>query len=62
MFGGSINIPKYDEPLERAGGINNAYTTTDLTNYYLSLPVQNLEIGFWLESDRMFQLAFQRKV
>ena len=61
MFGGSINIPKYDEPLERAGGINNAYTTTDLTNYYLSLPVQNLEIGFWLESDRMFQLAFSEK-
>lgn len=61
MFGGSINIPKYDEPLEKAGGINNAYTTNDITNYYLSLPAQNLETAFWLESDRMYQLAFSEK-
>ena len=33
MFGGSINIPDYDEPLQRAGGDNNAFTTHDLTNY-----------------------------
>lgn len=61
MFGGSLNIPKYDEPLEKAGGTNNAYTTNDLTNYYLSLPAQNLETAFWLESDRMHQLAFSEK-
>jgi len=61
MFGGSLNIPKYDEPLEKAGGINNAYTTNDITNYYLSLPAQNLETAFWLESDRMNQLAFSEK-
>jgi zinc protease len=61
MFGGSVNIPKYDEPLEKAGGTNNAYTTNDLTNYYLSLPAQNLETAFWLESDRMNQLAFSEK-
>ena len=69
MFGGSINIPEYDEPLQMAGGENNAYTTNDLTNYYIQLPVENLETAFWLESDRMLSLAFspeslevQRKV
>lgn len=61
MFGGSINIPKYDEPLEKAGGENNAFTSNDVTNYYLTVPKQNLETGFWLESDRMFQLAFSEK-
>ncbi len=61
MFGGSVNIPKYDEPLEKAGGENNAFTNNDITNYYLTLPVQNIETGFWLESDRMFQLAFSEK-
>jgi predicted Zn-dependent peptidase len=61
MFGGSINIPDYDEPLQRAGGENNAYTTNDLTNYYCQLPAQNLETAFWLESDRMLSLAFGKK-
>lgn len=69
MFGGSVNIPVYDEPLQMAGGENNAYTTNDLTNYYIQLPADNLETAFWLESDRMLSLAFtdsslevQRKV
>ena len=69
MFGGSTNIPVYDEPLQMAGGENNAYTTNDLTNYYIQLPAENLETAFWLESDRMLSLAFtenslevQRKV
>ena len=69
MFGGSINVPVYDEPLQMAGGENNAYTTNDLTNYYIQLPAENLETAFWLESDRMLSLAFsenslevQRKV
>jgi len=61
MFGGSENIPKYDVPLERAGGENNAFTSNDVTNYYLTLPKQNLETAFWLESDRMNQLAFSEK-
>lgn len=61
MFGGSINIPDYDEPLQRAGGENNAYTTNDLTNYYCVLPAQNIETAFWLESDRMLSLAFSEK-
>jgi zinc protease len=69
MFGGSVNIPSYDEPLQMAGGENNAYTTNDITNYYIQLPKENIETAFWLESDRMFSLAFnensldvQRKV
>lgn len=61
MFGGSINIPDYDEPLQMAGGENNAYTTNDLTNYYIQLPSDNLETAFWLESDRMLSLAFSSK-
>ena len=61
MFGGSMNIPSYDEPLQMAGGENNAYTTNDLTNYYIQLPAENLETAFWLESDRMLSLAFDTK-
>ena len=61
MFGGSVNIPDYDEPLQVAGGENNAYTTNDLTNYYCQLPAENLETAFWLESDRMLSLAFSKK-
>ena len=61
MFGGSINIPVYDEPLQVAGGENNAYTTNDLTNYYCQLPSENIETAFWLESDRMLSLAFGKK-
>src|SRR5205085_10554465 len=61
MFGGSVNIPDYDGPLQLAGGDNNAFTNNDITNYYLTLPAQNIETGFWLESDRMLSLAFSKK-
>jgi predicted Zn-dependent peptidase len=61
MFGGSLHIESYDEPLQKAGGENNAYTTNDLTNYYCQLPAVNLETAFWLESDRMLSLAFNKK-
>lgn len=61
MFGGSVNIPVYDEPLQIAGGENNAFTTNDLTNYYCQLPAENIETAFWLESDRMISLAFSKK-
>ena len=61
MFGGSINIPQYDAPLQIAGGENNAYTTNDLTNYYCQLPAENIETALWLESDRMLSLAFNEK-
>ena len=62
MFGGSVNIPAYDGPLQQAGGENNAYTTPDITNYYLTLPANNIETGFWLESDRMLGLSFDPQV
>jgi zinc protease len=61
MFGGSLNIPSYDEPLQRVGGENNAFTSNDITNYYITLPSVNLETAFWLESDRMLSLAFSEK-
>lgn len=61
MFGGSIHIPDFDEPLQLAGGENNAYTSNDLTNYYCQLPAENIETAFWLESDRMLSLAFSKK-
>ncbi|MEJ7588074.1 MAG: pitrilysin family protein [Ferruginibacter sp.] len=61
MFGGSLHIPEYDEPLQMAGGENNAFTTNDLTNYYCQLPAENIETAFWLESDRMLSLAFDIK-
>ncbi|HNT48955.1 MAG TPA: pitrilysin family protein [Cyclobacteriaceae bacterium] len=62
MFGGSANIPSYDEPLQIVGGENNAFTNTDITNYYLTVPANNLETGFWLESDRMLSLSFDPQV
>ena len=62
MFGGSRNIPNYDEPLQKVGGENNAFTNTDITNYYLTVPAANIETGFWLESDRMLSLSFDPNV
>lgn len=62
MFGGSKNVPEYDEPLQKVGGDNNAFTSNDITNYYITLPSANLETAFWLESDRMLSLSFDPKV
>ena len=61
MFGGSVNIKDFETPLQMAGGENNAYTSNDLTNYYISIPAENVETAFWLESDRMLSLAFSEK-
>jgi zinc protease len=61
MFGGSVNIEDFEMPLQMAGGENNAYTSNDLTNYYITLPAENLETGLWLDSDRMLSLAFSEK-
>ncbi|PWT77122.1 MAG: peptidase M16 [Bacteroidetes bacterium] len=61
MFGGSVNIEDFETPLQLAGGENNAFTTNDLTNYYIQLPAENIETAFWLESDRMLSLAFSKK-
>lgn len=62
MFGGSLNVPEFDEPIQMAGGENNAFTNSDITNYYDILPAQNIEIAFWLESDRMLNLNFDDQV
>lgn len=61
MFGGSVHIPDYDGPLQLAGGENNAWTNNDITNYYITIPRQNVETAFWLESDRMLSLDFNPK-
>lgn len=61
MFEGSVNIPEYDNALQMAGGENNAFTTNDITNYYLTIPRQNIETALWLESDRMLELAFSEE-
>ena len=61
MFCGSKNIPEYDLPLDKVGAQNNAYTSEDVTCYYITLPAGNIETAFWLESDRMLELAFRKK-
>ncbi|MFT7197923.1 MAG: zinc protease [Marinoscillum sp.] len=62
MFGGSQNVEKFDEPLQAVGGENNAFTNTDITNYYITIPSANVETAFWLESDRMLSLSFDPEV
>ena len=62
MFGGSKHIPDFDGPIQMAGGENNAFTNNDMTSFYEILPAENLEIAFWLESDRMLSLNFNPKV
>ncbi len=61
MFGGSQNVPSFDEAIENAGGQNNAFTTNEITNYYISVPLENVETAFWLESDRMMALNINEK-
>lgn len=61
MFGGSVNIPSFDDEIERAGGTDNAWTSTDVTCFYDVVPAHNAETAFWLESDRMISPAFSQK-
>ena len=61
MFGGSKNIKDFDTPIQQAGGECNAFTNSDITNFYITLPAENIEIAFWLESDRMKSLSFSKK-
>ena len=61
MFGGSVNIPDFDGAIENAGGMNNAWTSNDYTNFYDIVPAHNAETAFWVESDRMLALAFSDK-
>lgn len=61
MFGGSMNVPDFDGAIENAGGMNNAWTSNDYTDFYDIVPAQNVETAFWIESDRMLSLAFGDK-
>jgi len=61
MFAGSKNVPDFDDPLQRAGGENNAYTTNDYTTFYEIVPAENLETALWLESDRMLALSINKR-
>ena len=61
MFAGSKHIKDFDDPLQRAGGENNAYTTNDYTTFYEILPKENLETALWLESDRMLALNIGKR-
>lgn len=61
MFGGSENISNFDSYLQAAGGESNAWTSDDVTNFYDVVPLHNVETAFWLESDRLKQLAFTDK-
>lgn len=56
MFAGSENVLSFDEEIEKAGGQNNAFTNNEFTNYYISVPIENVETAFWLESDRLLAL------
>jgi predicted Zn-dependent peptidase len=62
MYEGSAHIPngEYERLTTFAGGENNAYTTEDKTNYFLLLPSNQLELGLWLESDRMIECAVNK--
>jgi len=60
-FGGSVHVPDFDTAVQRAGGANNAFTSNDLTNYYITLPANNIETAMWLESDRMLGPKFSKK-
>ncbi|MFM7588806.1 MAG: M16 family metallopeptidase [Bacteroidota bacterium] len=53
MFSGSKHVPSYDQVAQSMGAENNAFTSNDLTNYYLTFPAPQLEVALWLESDRM---------
>lgn len=61
MFQGSKNVISFDKAVHDAGGTNNAFTSRDITNYYITLPAQNIETAFWVESDRMRFLNINEK-
>ncbi|MBO7313397.1 MAG: insulinase family protein [Alistipes sp.] len=56
MFRGTHNVPDFDMPVQMACGENNAFTNNDYTNFYITLPKENLSTALWLESDRMRNL------
>lgn len=58
MFSGTNRVPNFDTLVQKAGGESNAFTNNDYTNYYITVPYQNIELAFYLESDRMLELSF----
>jgi len=57
MFGGSENVPNFDEPLENVGASdNNGTTYFDRTNYYETVPTGALDLAMFMEADRMGHL------
>ena len=60
MFSGTKKIPNFDTFLENVGAQNNAFTNNDITNYYITIPPNNLEYALCAESDRMLGLAFSQ--
>ena len=56
MFRGTHNVPDFDMPIQMACGENNAFTNNDYTDFYITLPKENLSTALWLESDRMRNL------
>ncbi len=61
MFTGTEAVPEFDLPLQLAGGENNAFTSNDITDYYITIPADNIETAFWIESDRMNGLELTQK-
>lgn len=61
MFSGSKKVSDFDKVLQNVGGESNAFTNNDFTNYYLSIPSQNIETALFIEADRMQQLLFLEK-
>jgi len=62
MFRGTRQIPDFDTPVQMACGENNAFTNNDYTDFYMTLPKDNIETALWLESDRMTGLSLTSEV
>ena len=62
MFSGTKNAPSYDDPIQFAGGESNAFTNTDVTNFFCVLPASNFELGIFLEADRMQYLRINQRI
>ena len=61
MFSGTKNHSNFDSFLEKVGAQNNAFTSSDITNYYITIPSNNLEHALYIESDRMLNLNVTQK-
>ena len=62
MFRGTESVPDFDYPVVMASGENNAFTNNDYTDFYITLPKENLSTALWLESDRMRNLNITAEV